>query len=206
MNFFKINIIIVLFILMGCSNAISQEFKENKNTITVQAKNYKVKLKSCSLEIPLRYELIDFSHREPTYIDKQVYPNKNFSYQAISFVHKEVNNQNWSTFKNFILEHKIEIANKKFLDIDVFSSKLQFISSKKFSDIHVLRYKYKKLKNIDRTDVRQFNNEKLNKLNNILIVNETGFSIIINETDEYIDEIYTMLEDCASQMDTKEKK
>lgn len=205
MIFFKTNIII-LFVIMGCSNATSQGFEQNKsnesiaieNDITVSAENYKVQLKTCSLKIPSRYKLRNFSYYTPSH------PYNASPYKKVSFLHKEVSSEDWSTIKNFILEHKIEIANKKFLNMDVFTSKLQFISSKKVSDISVLRYKHKALKNIDKSDKRQLKNEELYKLNNILIVNEIGFSIIVSETDEYIDEIYEMIEGCAKEMNSKQ--
>jgi len=205
MNFFKINIFISLFVIMGCTNATSQDIKEeSSNSITVFSDNYTVKLESCILKIPSRYKLIDFSQHEPNDLDKKSNPNNKFSYQSIYFLHKDVDSEDNFSARNTILTHSIEITNNFFSNINMLTSKLKFISSKKISTIKVSRYKPLTLKNIDRENTIQLRNEKLSKLNNILIVNENNFSIIVNETDEYVDEIYKMLEEgCISKVNRK---
>jgi len=205
MLFPKINILIILFFLMGYSNAMSKDMKEKSNNIELFADNYTVKIKSCSLKIPLRYKLIEFSYHKPNALDKRVNPNNNFSYKIISFFHKDVDSEDKFSIKNLILYHSIKISNHNFSNINILTSKLQLVSSKKILGIKVLRYKLKKL-NIDKTNPLQLKNNKLYKLNNTIIVNEKNFAIIINETDEYIDEIYKMIRNCASMIDKKNKE
>ncbi len=191
-----------LFFIIGCSRiATSDDIKEKSNNLTVFADNYIVKVKSCSLKIPSRYHLMDFSQHQPNDLDKKSNPNNKFSYQSIYFLHKDVDSEDNFSVRNTILNHSIEITNNSFSNINMLISKLRFISSKKISTIKVSRYKPLALKNIDKENTIQLRNEKLFRLNNILIVNEKNFSIIVNETDEYIDEMYKMIEEgCASDI------
>lgn len=199
----KTMILIVLFLVMGCTNSTSHEIERNitkvnstgaNNDILLYAENYKVKLKSCSLSIPSRYNLQNFSYQTP------LYPINTKPYTEINFSYKEA-----STVKNFILSHSIHIANKKSLNIEVLTSKLQFISSKEVFNLKILRYKPKELRHIDKSNPQHIKNEKLYKLNNTIIVNKASFTILVDETDEYIDEIYKMIEGCANEINIKEK-
>jgi len=199
MSFFKISIWMSLFFIMGCSsNATSKELTDESGELTLSADNYRVKIKSCSLKIPSRYKLIEFSHHQPNDLDKRVNPDNKFSYKAIVFSHKDVENEDRLSVKNLILSHNIHISNNNFSNMNLLTSKLQYISNKNISDINISRYKPKKLK-IDKNDSLQLRNAKLSKLNNTLIVSGKDFTIIVNETDEYIDEIYKLIENCTSR-------
>jgi hypothetical protein len=194
MKYIKIYILlIVVLTLEGCLNNISSDDKQQikkviekeSYQIKVIAKDFNIKLMSCSLKIPFQYKL------------------QSFSVDEVHFVHKEAEEKRIYEPKNFILSHRIYITNKINLNINMLLSDLKFISEKKFDNINVSRYKPKKLKNIDKSNPIHIEHEKMYIRNNTFFINGKDFSMIINETDEYIDEVYKMIEDCASQLPRK---
>jgi len=197
MKYIKIYVLLIFILtLEGCSENINlnnnQQVKkviEKENyLIELIAKDFNIKLKSCSLKIPFRYKL------------------QSFSVDEVHFVHKEVKEKGIFEPVNSILTHRIYITNKINLDISMLLSDLNFISEKKIDDISLLRYKPKKLKNIDKSNPIHIKHEQMYIRNNTFFINGKDFSMIVSETDEHIDEIYKMIEDCASQMSAEKKK
>jgi len=192
MNYIKIYILLIFILtLEGCSDNISPEEnsvnKKENHRIEILAKDFNIKLKSCSLKIPFRYKL------------------QSFSFDEVHFVHKEVEEKGIFEPGNYILTHRIYITNKINLDTNMLLSDLKFISEKKLDNINVSRYKPKSSKNIDKSNPIHIKHEKMYIRNNTFFINGKDFSMIVDETDTHIDEIYKMLEDCATQMNIEKK-
>jgi len=176
----KILLVITSLVFLGCDTQPLKEKKYiNKNQLSFM---------SCELKIPWRYKLDSFDKDRKEYL---------FSYQ------------NSNQLKKYIYNHRIRVERKEndyiSLADKVFSENFNLISLKNFNDIKSFRYKGKDKEEKQNNCKNQQSCKEVDMYfkNNYLVVYGKDFIMIIEETDEYIDEIYKMIEDCAAQLPRK---
>jgi len=168
-------LLIIISLLLGCD---TQHLKEKIFIDTNQ-----VSFKSCDLKIPWRYKLSTFDKDRKEYL---------FSYE------------NSNQLKKHIYNHRIHLERKNDGYIShadkIFSKNFNLISINNFGDIKLFRYKGKD------NDGKQNNCKNRQSCKEIgMYLKNNYFLVYGKDFIMIVEEIYQMLEDCASQRD-KEKK
>lgn len=169
---------IVGVIFLGCTNNRSNNEKFSLEIIDTN----RVKTTSCILKIPIRYQLVRKSKKD------------------VLYRHYELINKEWLDPKNILLSHRIAVKKRNELnelDNQIYKD-FTLIDKKEYSPIEVYRFKAKYTEEVIIKD-----SLKLLQKNNTFYIYSHNWFVGIDETDEYVDEIYTMIEDCASQMNSK---
>jgi hypothetical protein len=151
---------------------------------------FELKIDSCTLKIPQRYS------------QKMIFHTPN----EVSFLYQEEKDVNTSKaiFSNFFLAHKITILREKNHEIiNENDEDFNLISKKNINGIQVFRFKGRMKKTIKNPNEGQLKNINMFKQNNYFHIFGNDFYIVVQETDEYADDIYQIIEDCKGVSVTK---
>jgi len=140
--------------------------------------SFKIHIGSCDLNVPKRYILKKFT------------PPYNFT-----FFHLEDNSLEELMGINFILSHNINIHHEENIKekekqkfLKALAKNRKQVSHKQYGTLEIYRFK-------PIISVKNERDVHYETTNIYLILNE-NFVIYIDETDPYIDDIHTMIEDC----------